>query len=200
MENFLNQFLRLRPKDDHTLPVFDYDSPISMGKTNFHFFSFSRNLDAHINGGTIPYKSGDEFDLSFDVHFGGKAGKKDYSFSKTWESKTPVSSIGELVDVEALIKNLLALDYAVHGDKMFDDKKRIFRKKYQKNIDENLVTTLNNNIKYILEGSPKDNRCYIKPELVVGARTMEDILAQSMEYARHKSLESEMDSQPVYDL
>ena len=108
MEKFLNQFLRLRPEGDTSLPLFDYDKPISMDTTNFKRIRFSNNLSMYIDGGTIKLKNGDRFDLNVEVRMVAKEGKKLYQFDKEWVKDSPIKSMSEVADFETLIKNLLA--------------------------------------------------------------------------------------------
>ena len=93
----------------------DYDKRISMDTCNFHPFFFSRKTSGFINGGKIPFKNRDVFDMSFSLSFADKK----YPLFKEWEVKKPIKKLGELANIEDLIKNMLALDYAINGEHMF---------------------------------------------------------------------------------
>ena len=194
MENFLNQFLRLRcQKNSHNF-IYGYYSPISMYKVNFHFIRISRAGQLFVSGGTHHYKNGSKlFELELDAHYYNKQ----FGLSHKWEQVEPVKSIGEIADVESLIKNMLVLDYYVHGDKMFSTEKirrKLFAKK--KVYDLESIGKARDNIQAIFQGKkPKTTA-----ESIVGKEKLDELLEKSKEFAIDQSLQRELESGPVYDL
>ncbi len=198
MEKFLNQFLRLRPIGNSTLPLYDYDKPISMDTTNDKSISFSKNLTLSIYGGTTKLKKGDDFDLKIEVGFVAKDGKQTYEFNKIWKRKEPVASVGEIVDFEALIKNLLALNYTIKGMDMFSEEEKWIRKlfKRKKEVDAYQVGVLKSNLGNILEGKP----VRYEPEMLIGVEKMQEIISNSVNYAHAISLHNQIEQDPTKDL
>lgn len=194
MEKFLNQFLRLRPEDDHTLPLFDYDSPISMDKTNFHKIYFSNALSLFVDGGTIPLKTGDVFELESTLRFCPGNPKKNFYLDKSWETTEKIKSLGEFADFENLVKTLLALEYTIKGPSMFETKKKWFAKKHI--IDQAKADKLIENVNLLLENKPaKTNLTDI-----ISPAELDKILETSKHYAQERSLQDEMDMVPTMDL
>ena len=194
------QKLRLRDfkatHSDDPLFVHKGDEIIDdVSKVCFGWVHLSKRAWAHIDGGTMPYKTGDVWEgLRLSIH--APSGKKKVEgFSHEWKlsREERISSLDELVDVDALLRNVIALD-SVYA--------RLPKTAILKKDREATATLLYQAdlLKTNLQAIVAKEAAPIAPELIVGAKALETAVAEAIKYGKAKDSEMLADAEPVYDL